>query len=273
MDTIKAGNFITWPSLTTLVVQKNFPDSDETQKGRMKKQHQGVRSTKLRENTRSEDENIPDNTVMEADLSPPKKMRDIFIKIYNTSKMHSSQTGRFPATSSNGNQYIMVLVEVDGNYINAEPMKNKSEGSIIKAYLILWTRLTELGTVQPITHILDNKVSEAYKAEIKKMQNAVISTRKSLTKFSRKSNSNIQKSLQSNNCMGRQQFPDVFMGQTMPQTVLTLNLLRQSNIALLVSAYQYIHGAFNSDKMPLAPMLCAVQIKKRVRKEDHGHLI
>jgi hypothetical protein len=54
----------------------------------------------------------------------------------------------------------MVLVEVDGNHINAEPMKNKSEGSIINAYLILWTRLAESGTVQPITHILDNEVSE-----------------------------------------------------------------------------------------------------------------
>jgi hypothetical protein len=82
------------------------------------------------------------------DPSPPNKMRDIFIKIYNTGKMHSNQTGHFPTTSSKGNQYIMVLVEVDGNYyIDAEPMKNKSEGSIIKAYLILWTRLTELGTV------------------------------------------------------------------------------------------------------------------------------
>jgi hypothetical protein len=29
---------------------------------------------------------------------------------------------------------IIVLVEVDGNYIGAEPMKNKSEGSIIKAF-------------------------------------------------------------------------------------------------------------------------------------------
>jgi hypothetical protein len=82
--------------------------------------------------------------------------------------MHSDQTGCFPATSSKDNQYIMVLVEVDGNYINAEPMKNKSEGSIINAYWVLWTRLRESGTVQPITHILDNKVSEAYKAEMKK---------------------------------------------------------------------------------------------------------
>jgi hypothetical protein len=168
MDAIKAGNFITWPSLTILAVRKHFPDSDGTQKGHMKKQHQGVRSTNLKENTRAEDENIPGNTNTEVDPSPPKKMRDIFIKIYNTGKMHSNQTGRFPAMSSKGNQYIMVLVDVDGNYIDSEPMKNKSEGSIIKDYLILWTRLTELGTVQPIRHILDNEVSDAYKAEIKK---------------------------------------------------------------------------------------------------------
>ncbi len=81
--------------------------------------------------------------------------------------MHSNQTGHFPAMSSKDNQYVMVVVEVDENYIDAEPVKNKLEGSIMKACLILWTRLTESGTVQPILHILDNKVSEVYKAEIK----------------------------------------------------------------------------------------------------------
>jgi hypothetical protein len=71
-DTIRAGNFITWPSLTTLAVYKHFPDSNETQKCHMKKQCQGVRSTKLKENTRSDDENIPGNTNSEVDPSPPK---------------------------------------------------------------------------------------------------------------------------------------------------------------------------------------------------------
>jgi hypothetical protein len=46
--------------------------------------------------------------------------------------MHTDQPGQFPATLSSGNQYIMVLVEVDRNYINAKPMKNKSAGSMIK---------------------------------------------------------------------------------------------------------------------------------------------
>ena len=54
------------------------------------------------------DENIPGNTNAEVDPSPPKKMRDTFIKIYNAGEMHSNQTGRFPAMPSKGNQYIMV---------------------------------------------------------------------------------------------------------------------------------------------------------------------
>ncbi len=62
----------------------------------MKKQCQEVRSTKLKENTQSEDENIPGNTVPEVDPSPPKKMRDIFIKIYNAGKMRSDQHRMLP---------------------------------------------------------------------------------------------------------------------------------------------------------------------------------
>ena len=49
-------------------------------------------------------------------------MRDVYIKIHNAAEtMHSDQTDRFLATSSRGNQYVMVLVEVDGNYIDEEP--------------------------------------------------------------------------------------------------------------------------------------------------------
>jgi hypothetical protein len=44
------------------------------------------------------------------------------------------------------------------------------------------------------------------------------------------------------------------------QTVLTLNLLRQSNVAPTVSAYQFVNGPFDYNKMPLAPMGCTVQI-------------
>jgi len=121
----------------------------------MKKQRQGVRTTK---------QNADDE---QRTTSTTKKMHDVYIKIHNvTETMHTDQTGRFPATSSKGNQYIMVLVEVDGNYIDAEPMKNRTEGSLIKAYLALWARLTASGTVKPRTHLLDNEALAAFKTEI-----------------------------------------------------------------------------------------------------------
>ena len=62
----------------------------------------------------------------------------------------------------------MVLVEVDRNFIDAEPMKNKTEGAMIKAYKALWDRLTSSGTVRPKMHILDNEASAEFKREIQK---------------------------------------------------------------------------------------------------------
>jgi hypothetical protein len=43
-----AGNYAKWLGLTTQLVNKHFPDSNETQKGHMKGQRQGVQPTKLK---------------------------------------------------------------------------------------------------------------------------------------------------------------------------------------------------------------------------------
>jgi hypothetical protein len=65
-------------------------------------------------------------------------MKDIYIKIHNASDtIHTDQSSCFPATSSTGNKYIMALVKVDGNCIDAEPMKDRTAESMIKAYLAL----------------------------------------------------------------------------------------------------------------------------------------
>ena len=163
---IKAGNYISWPGLTATAARKHFPESDETQKGHMKRQRQGVRSTKTLQ-TINEDEEYATEDHNLPTTSKPKKMKDIYIKVHSASDtMYTDQPGRFPATSSSGNQYIMVLVEVDGNYIDAEPMKNRSAGSMIKAYLALWARLTATGTIRPTTHIMDNEAVAEWRRKL-----------------------------------------------------------------------------------------------------------
>ena len=144
---IKAGNYISWPGLTATAARKHFPESDETHKGHMKRQRQGVRSTKTLQTINEDEENATEEH--DSPVTPkPKKMKDLYVKVHSASDtMYTDQPGRFPATSSSGNQYIMVLVEVDGNYIDAEPMKNRSAGSMIKAYLALWACITTTGTI------------------------------------------------------------------------------------------------------------------------------
>jgi hypothetical protein len=190
------------------------------------------------------------------------KAKDVYIKVHNATKtMHTDQTGQFPATSSKGDQYIMVLVEVDGNFIDAEPMKNSSEGSMIKAYKALWDRLTSSGTIKPKTHILDNEASVEFKREIQK--NCTIQLvppdnhRQNLAERAIQTFKNHFKSVLAG---VDNSFPMRLWDRLLPQTILTLNLLRQANTVPMISAWQYVHGNFDYNKMPLASMGCAVQI-------------
>ncbi len=153
------------------------------------------------------------------------------------------------------------LVEVDGNFIDAEPMKNRSEGVMIKAYQSLWNRLTISGTVKPKTHILDNEASAEFEREIQK--NCTIQLvppdnhRRNLAGRAIQTFKNHFKSVIAG---VDDSFPMRLWDRLLPQTILTLNLLRQSNAAPAISAWQYVHGNIDYNKMPFAPMGCVVQL-------------
>ncbi|KAL7475074.1 hypothetical protein ACHAW6_001009, partial [Cyclotella cf. meneghiniana] len=66
-------------------------------------------------------------------------------------------------------------------------------------------------------------------------------------------------------------FPIHQWDELLPQTILTLNLLRQSNVAPNISAYSYHHGPFDYNRMPIALMGCAVQFHiKPTRRKIFG---
>jgi hypothetical protein len=56
-------------------------------------------------------------------------------------------------------------------------------------------------------------------------------------------------------------FPINQWDELLPQTILTLNLLHQSNVAPNISAYAYHHCSFDYNRMPIAPMGCQFHIK------------
>mmetsp|Transcript_9103 Transcript_9103/g.13091 ORF Transcript_9103/g.13091 Transcript_9103/m.13091 type:complete len:104 (+) Transcript_9103:736-1047(+) len=54
----------------------------------------------------------------------------------------------------------------------------------------------------------------------------------------------------------------------LPQTELTLNLLRQTNVYPTVSAHQALFGAFDYNRQPLAPLGCEVLVHEATARRS-----
>ena len=86
---------------------------------------------------------------------------------YSTKKaMYMDQTGCFPITTSSGNKYKMVPMELDDNYINAEPMKLRSTCDLINACQAIWKHWSATRVISPNWHILDNEAPNDFKVAI-----------------------------------------------------------------------------------------------------------
>eukprot|EP01082_Thalassiosira_pseudonana_P012372 g11214.t1 g11214 contig5:382941-386300(-) len=248
LKAIRAGNFVTWPGISAESVYKFFPESEETQKGHMDRQRKGVRSTK-------------DKSTQETQLTPMQREHDVFIKVYTQRDvMYTDQTGRLPAISSKGNQYVMVLCEIDGNVILVEPMRSKADGEMQKAYLRLLARL-KAAKIVPKKHVLDNECSEAMKALIKETcQLELVPPGTHRRNIAEKAIQTFKKHFIGILAGTADDFPLHLWDRLLPQAEMTLNLLRQANARPTVSAWAYLFGPHDYNRMPLAPMGCAVQI-------------
>ncbi len=61
-------------------------------------------------------------------------------------------------------------------------------------------------------------------------------------------------------------FPPNLWDWLLPQTEITINLIRQSNATPNVLAYAHLSGFFDYTKMPLAPMGCEAQMHEKTNK-------
>ena len=155
----------------------------------------------------------------------------------------------------------MVMVEIDSNVIDAEPMKNKTGAEHIKAYQELLKRMKASGVCKPKKHVLDNEASNEYQDEIRKeckMEMVPPDThRQNIAERAIQTFKNHFISILSG---VDPRFPISLWSKLIPQAVLTLNLLRPSNVCPNVSAHAFMHGQFDYNAMPLAPLGCAVQL-------------
>ena len=257
---IQNGNYTTWPGITAEVVNKHFPESIETQKGHMKKQRQNVRSTKQKISTAG--------TTEDGELTRAISKQNILVKVINANEtVYSDQTGRLPVQSNRGNTSLMVYYDVDANYIDAEPIRNHADNQMIVAYQKLWERVNRGRKIKPNLHILDNEASEAFKSEIRKNCNLQLvppdTHRRNLAE---RAIQTFKSHFIAILAGVDPSFPMSLWDRLVPQAVMTLNLLRQSNKTPSISAYQHVNGNFDYNKTPLAPLGCAVEMHESTNR-------
>ena len=153
------------------------------------------------------------------------------------------------------------MVEMEGNYLDAKPLKDRTTWSTITAYKAIWKQLTVNKSIQATIYIMYNDVSKEFKKGVS--QHYKLQLIPSDTHCCKIAEHKIQRF--------KNQFTSILYGvddwfqmhpwfRLLTQAKLTLNLLKLSNLSLTVSAYNYIHWAFNYDAMPMVPIGCAGQM-------------
>eukprot|EP00804_Cyclotella_cryptica_P013809 CCRYP_019429-RA/>CCRYP_019429-RA protein AED:0.41 eAED:0.41 QI:0/0/0/1/1/1/3/0/512 len=265
LKAVQAGNFIGWPLLTSRSVQKYFPETVETPKGHLNQCRKSVRSTKPKP--------IPLETFQSPQLVG-RKLRDVYTHVYDTpDTIFSDQTGQFPHRSSSGNHYLMVMVDIDFGAILVEPIKNRTDLELTRAYSTLITRLHRAGVV-PRKHVLDNEISTAMKTLITdtyKMTYELVPPGCHRRNAAEVAIRNFKSHFLSILAGVADDFPMKLWDKLLPQARLPSTYSDSPTPHQRFPPTAHLNGPFDYNKMPLAPMGCSVQVHEKSGAAAHGH--
>ena len=73
---IHKGNYILWPLINVNNMNKNFPESEETQKGHMRNQKQGVRPIRIRQAIQSSENKVCNMEIEKSTAQIPNGYKD-----------------------------------------------------------------------------------------------------------------------------------------------------------------------------------------------------
>jgi hypothetical protein len=176
----------------------------------------------------------------------------------------TDQTGRFPTTSDRGHKYIFTLFDEDVNLIYTVPIESRKTSELIRAYEICYTELVRSG-FEPVLHRIDNETSIELEAAIR-AKGLVYETVPPGNHRSNPAEQAIQtfKSHFISVLNGvDKDYPKRAWDYLIPQTNMTMNMLRQCTINPAHSAYSYIYGPYDFNAHPLAPLGCRAIVHQR----------
>ena len=196
---------------------------------------------------------------------PQVRSNYLYLQVTAISKLYTDGTGRFPFHVRSGNQCIMIAYYFDANLILAKPFASRKDTHRLLAYDKIMQRLRDNKLIVDL-QILDNEASAGYKRSITKKWNANYQLVPPNTHQSNAAERVI--------CTFKDHFLSILAGVApdfpkhlwellLPQTELTLNLLRQATLNPTQSAWSCFHGPFNYDATPIGPLGCDIIAHKK----------
>jgi hypothetical protein len=141
-------------------------------------------------------------------------------------KVYGDLTGQFPVLSSKVHQYILTLYDYDSNTISTEPMKNRMDKEMKRAYSALHQQLLNAG-LKPELQIMDNECYRSFRQCLSE-QNIYLQLLPPHLHRQNTAERAIQKiknHFVEGLCSVDKQFPMHFWCELLPQATLTLNLV------------------------------------------------
>jgi hypothetical protein len=267
---VQKGNFLTWPGLTIDLIKKHLPECIATNKGHLNQERKNIQSTKPSISINPLVKLEPSTIERNLDFFPPSESPNLkshqcftsVVSFKTTAKAYSDQTGRFPYTSSRGNQYLMIVYDYDSNAILQEPLKNRTAGELTRAWSTMHQRLSRGGS-SPNIYILDNEFAMDLRSSMEKYNVTYqlvpphVHRRNAAERAIQTFKHHFLAILASCDL----NFPISEWDRLLDQAETTINLLRNSRVNPKLSSYAYLFGNFDFNTTPLAPPGTRVQVQ------------
>jgi hypothetical protein len=269
INCINKNWFKSWPGLNADRVRKHCNKKEQTTLGNQKMIKKNVRTTSP----------IIDLTVKKEQIQLKKKLHDIGTFVIDGDDLKNliamDMPGRYPTTSARGHKYIMVLYDYDTNYINAVPIKSRKSNDLVQAFKVCYNELKQRGITARVLR-LDNEISAELIAAIEEqqLQYQIASPGDHRLNHAERAIQTFKSKFICFREGADPNFPKNCWDLLIAQTVLAMNLLRPSRINPMISAYTQVHGEFDFNKTPLAPVGCKVIVHDRRNErgswDNHG---
>ena len=246
----------TFPGLTYGLISKHLPPSTATDKGHMKRRKQNIRST------RSNKTDIQHAKFEVMDMHPPQQMcaaLDMFcfaaLADANEGTMYTDLTGKFPVRSYKNNQYVFVAYFYSLNAIIVWPMPNRADNAMVATFKDIIEHLKSCGH-QPQLNVMDNECSKAVKTYInsENINIQLVEPHDHHVNAAERAIQTFKHHFIAGLATVDIDFPIQLWDEFLPQAQMTLNMLRTSRQNPNKTAYEELHGQFDFNKTPIAPL-------------------